>query len=52
MYVLVCLVTPLCFLFGVYSDEGMQIQAKLDLLTLTRSGRAYATISCLKNVKM
>ena len=33
-------------------DEGMQIQAQPDLLTLTRICRAYETISCLKGAKM
>jgi len=40
LYVVVCPVTPLCFVSRVCSDEGMQIQAQLDLLTLTRIGGA------------
>jgi len=43
---------PLWFVFSVYNGRGMQIQAQLDLLTLTRIGRAYETIFCLKDVKM
>jgi len=43
---------PQYFVSGVYSDEGMQIQAQLDLPTLTRIGRACEIIFCLHDVKM
>jgi len=43
---------PKCFMFCVCTDEGIQIQAQLDLLTLTRTGRAYETISSLQDVKI
>jgi len=52
LYVVVCPITPQCFVSGVCSDEGMQIQGQLDLLTITRIGRAYETISYLQDVKM